>query len=589
MKIRNILFTLVLSSSILTSVAIVGCNTITNSDNKKDNKDTIKDPKKDKVEIKDDKQPEKPETTDKNIENKEPTTPSNNILEQYKNTQDIDGFLKSTKYADVLKIYDWHNKGLAHSAYGILKPFQKDNINVTNIKITSLDDSEGTLILKMSGTIDQMPFEASDIAVTGFSKPARIFTTNVVFDKNYYIENKILKSDLSKMTQQQIIDSLTTFEGSTLIDPNNNGILSYDLLDLIKSNSDEIHVENISFIDGKLHVDIRQRLMQVNEENITYSFTSLLNKTLDYSPSYSKMDILNYVADNKMISGLNNEAQNKENIFASFWTNIFYKDNQQVGIDFYQIDPEWTQWYDFNDNPETNSQKTTIEPVIYKLKPNDLEGKLYISQKLIWKDSSNQIEAESEGKEYTIQGFKQLSESELASHVNVLLSDSFIKNLSRVYQSHTSVTEFTSPQEVAKLFKTHLTNDDANFEITIIRPFDPSNSVDESNNERPNSNINVFWRFDQDSEYQDLLGDGIYDPRSSVIGFSSERDFLGISGMSLSNIAIKINNYDQTTNKIDVTLKLNINIGINNSTETNLEYKTVIIPIESSVVYTIKE
>ncbi|WP_406614671.1 hypothetical protein ACJA23_01630 [Mycoplasma corogypsi] len=493
----------------------------------------------------------------------------------------INNYLNVDKYAYLVSELNLNPNSLAHYQKDKFKIFNNDELSLSNITITYINDQNGIIKCDVSGSYLGHNFEANDITISGFIKPTRVRSIGYDFDKEYLIKNKIIKANLPTLNQEQVLKTIKRLSGETFEALNNTRTASYDILELI--NNSEVKVVRASYDNnGVLSLNLQQKLIHFeNNKETTEEISFLIWNDIRINP-VENTDILAYVLANHLVVN-NNNLTPKATIYPSFWTNIYRKEiKENTNFPYITVDPAWSEFRSWEDS--LDSHPGTIVSFISDLKSNDFEGKLFLTQNLYWLDNNGDKIAELSGKTFELNGFKTISKAQLKSLLTAQPTQRVIDNIAKLYiSSNKTKNEFKTNDQLRELLKSHISSN--GYFYTFIRSH--NSSMFHNNNTNPymvNNNFDVLIRpNDQSTNFTDLKLK--YDPYSSTISIAKARDFIDINGLTLKNVSFIVNSINESEKKINITFKATLTLGISNSNINNNEYNDLDLDINTTLDY----
>ncbi|MEE3928211.1 lipoprotein 17-related variable surface protein [Mycoplasmopsis ciconiae] len=289
-----------------------------------------------------------------------------------------------------------------------------EDFTVNNINITYYDDQAGILKFNANVTKNNITKEFSFV-ISGFKKPQSIRSIGYEFDTNLMYQNKVDQHSLviqSADDTQKTLAYFKTLNGSSFDNE------FYDIKNLILN--DQIFIQEFDFIIENqqlmliLNLDLKLKVLDNNI--VSEKHFNLINKKVSINTSYSLLNYINWVAENKTSIKQNTQAKNH---FPSYYLGRF-KNEVDLGHNFVSLDNEYTKLAnDYSD----------VAIVSENMIADDVTGELIL--KFVLQMHNNKYDNDSYTSSvisYTIDGFKNLNNDNILKKFNVRLNQNSLLN-----------------------------------------------------------------------------------------------------------------------------------------------------------------
>ncbi|TPR54053.1 hypothetical protein [Metamycoplasma neophronis] len=490
--------------------------------------------------------------------------------------------LTSNKFINFAKLYDLNANALASQNLERLQPKNWDDIDliITGIEIISLSDEKGLIAIKINGKYNKKSFDNLNINISGFAKPTQAESVEITFNKNYFIENRIIKSKLASLTQEELLNALSNF--SIFSYSKNNKKYVIEIKNNINTDDNNFVIKNLSLSnDGILNINVYQKVFEINNNVKTSKEISFINKSFSVlnQIEYSKQDIFNFIFENNKIipTDLTFNKEFLASEYASSWYAKFLNQGT-LANNFYQVEPGFENWLDFNEtNP--NARKSLIYFSTNSVLANDLTGTLFINQSLTWEDDYSEIE-KSHGKTYQVNGFNQINESDLTKWFNLVIKNELINKIAKNYIDDPKINNYKEAALEKLLRKA-----DNNF--VFIKPYDFNNIKVNREEILLHENRSFYLEFgypEVTNNSHNLIDN--YDSHTAMIKFNkNENNGFSIYGLNANIASINVESINQANNTINLNLNATLNILLFNSNNEQFSWKTFNIPINHTISY----
>ncbi|WP_406613723.1 hypothetical protein ACJA23_02580 [Mycoplasma corogypsi] len=277
--------------------------------------------------------------------------------------------------ATLANLYQFNPNQLASENAKLLVPKSNDIWNITNISIYQLNDLEGKLSFKVSGSYKGVDFIDQLVNITNFKRlNTRLESVSFNFNDSYIYENRLTNQDYLNSTGSQLLKYFETLQFS------NSDYYEFNILELVKQN--KLIINNLSINNNRDNtLNFNGTLVVNGYENgrkISQNISITWHKSTNFSLHINQDKMYNFILQNKL--NINNEylEATKQMYASQIWSEFITSKRINNLANIVSIDQNFRNVYNQN-----------REILVENVYADDYNGNLYLVIKVASENNQN--------------------------------------------------------------------------------------------------------------------------------------------------------------------------------------------------------